>query len=111
MDWPDTLHMGLRIPGPPASSDGSTLRPARVLILLWLRPRGEHRLERTPPAAPRPGRLPLVTSAHSGFFSFNMFELLEDVDSPGQVWQEHQAVKCPLGRVRDDVCFEGGCRW
>lgn len=98
--------MACLVPGPLARSEGSTPRQARV-------PR--------PPVAEttrwtvdwreilprRPGPVTSfspVTSAYSGFLSFSIYEIFEDVDSSGWAWPEYPAAKCPVRWVRDEVC-------
>ncbi|EPQ09967.1 hypothetical protein D623_10001293 [Myotis brandtii] len=58
-------------------------------VLLWLRPGGEHRLEKPLPQSPGPVALPghLCSQRPSFFYTYDIFE---DVDSSGQVRPERR---------------------
>lgn len=106
VDWPETLHVARPVPGPLARSEGSTPRQARVPhppvagTTRWTVDWREILPRRPGPVT----SFSPVTSAYSGFLSFSIYEIFEDVDSSGWAWPEYPAAKCPVRWVRDEVC-------
>ena len=84
------------VTGPPASSDGSTPRPARVLILLWLRPcggaqTGENPLLRCPGPVVSPWS-PLLTVTSFHLICLNYWKTWTPLGRCGQSTRQSSAL-------------------